>query len=34
MASAAYKEGDPEVVAARYRIHFSLRWSALRTTKD
>jgi proline iminopeptidase len=24
MASAAYKEGDPEVVAARYRIHFKI----------
>ena len=22
MASAAYKEGEPEAVAARYRIHF------------
>jgi proline iminopeptidase len=22
MATAAYKEGDPEAVAARYRLHF------------
>jgi proline iminopeptidase len=31
MASAAYKQGDPEAVAARYRLHFKL---ALRRIED
>ena len=31
MASAAYKEGDPEAVAARYRLHFK---PALRRPED
>ena len=34
LASAAYKEGDPEAVAARYRLHFKPALSDPRTTRS